>query len=261
MNCYVYGYGPAGKERTDRRGPSASPFPTWTASRASDVILPDIAWLHERRDRIDGIFITHRARGSRGRGGAISGGQFARAGPLPPASPRSTPCASWRRRATASNRVHVAPVWPEAVKAGPFTVQFAPVSHSIPEASALVIDTPEGRVVHSGDFKIDRNPVVGEPFDPRVVGPDRRRRGCWPYICDSTNVFNRHAGRSEKPTARTDRRIDRRRQGHGRGDHLRLEHRAAADAGRCGAGQWPLGLPDGARDEAPWSRRARNRAF
>jgi ribonuclease J len=93
-------------------------------------------------------------------------------------------------------QVRTAPVWPEAVKAGPFTVQFAPVSHSIPEASALVIDTPEGRVVHSGDFKIDRDPVVGEPFDPELwgqIGAD----GVLAYICDSTNVFNRHAGRSE----------------------------------------------------------------
>ena len=82
------------------------------------------------------------------------------------------------------------------VKAGPFTVQFAPVSHSIPEASALVIDTPVGRVVHSGDFKIDRNPVVGEPFDEdlwRQIGQD----GVLAYICDSTNIFTRHPGRSE----------------------------------------------------------------
>jgi ribonuclease J len=92
--------------------------------------------------------------------------------------------------------VRVAPVWPGKVKAGPFTVQFAPVSHSIPEASALVIDTPVGRVVHSGDFKIDRTPIVGEAFDEdlwRQIGQD----GVLAYICDSTNVFTRHPGRSE----------------------------------------------------------------
>ena len=42
---------------------------------------------------------------------------------------------------------------------------FLPISHSIPESSALVIDTPAGRLVHTGDFKIDLTPVVGEPFD------------------------------------------------------------------------------------------------
>ena len=55
--------------------------------------------------------------------------------------------------------------WPETVDVGPFKVGFAPISHSIPESSALVIDTPDGRVLHSGDFKIDTDPGVGEPFD------------------------------------------------------------------------------------------------
>ena len=59
-----------------------------------------------------------------------------------------------------------------------------------------MIDTPVGRVVHSGDFKIDRNPVVGEPFYEdlwRQIGQD----GVLAYICDSTNIFTRHPGRSE----------------------------------------------------------------
>jgi ribonuclease J len=56
---------------------------------------------------------------------------------------------------------------PATVEAGPFKVQFVPVSHSIPESSALIIDTPAGRIVHSGDFKLDGNPVVGEAFDAR----------------------------------------------------------------------------------------------
>ncbi|MEM9756525.1 MAG: ribonuclease J, partial [Pseudomonadota bacterium] len=90
--------------------------------------------------------------------------------------------------------------WPEVIEAGPFRVQFAPVSHSIPEASGLVIDTPAGRVVHSGDFKIDLDPVVGEPFDEamwRQIGDD----GVLALICDSTNVFSDHPGRSESQLA------------------------------------------------------------
>ena len=86
--------------------------------------------------------------------------------------------------------------WPEQVEAGPFRVGFLPVSHSIPEASALVIDTPAGRILHSGDFKLDPAPQVGEPFDPealRAVGAD----GVKALICDSTNVFSPHPGRSE----------------------------------------------------------------
>ncbi|MBI1949338.1 MAG: ribonuclease J [Deltaproteobacteria bacterium] len=48
---------------------------------------------------------------------------------------------------------------------GPFSVRWLAVSHSIPEASALVIDTPVGRLVHSGDFRVDREPVLGPPTD------------------------------------------------------------------------------------------------
>ena len=83
---------------------------------------------------------------------------------------------------------------PEQVQVGQFKVGFMPISHSIPESSGLVIDTPDGRVVHSGDFKIDVTPGVGEPFDHdawAALAPVKA------LICDSTNVFSRHEGRSE----------------------------------------------------------------
>jgi ribonuclease J len=82
------------------------------------------------------------------------------------------------------------------VNAGPFSVGFAPISHSIPESSGLVIDTPEGRLVHTGDFKIDLDPVVGEPFD-RALWESIGAGGVKALICDSTNVFSVHQGRSE----------------------------------------------------------------
>ncbi len=85
---------------------------------------------------------------------------------------------------------------PHVVEAGPFKVQFLPVSHSIPESSALIIDTPAGRIVHTGDFKLDATPVVGEAFDvveARKVGDE----GVKVLVCDSTNVFSLHEGRSE----------------------------------------------------------------
>jgi len=92
--------------------------------------------------------------------------------------------------------VKVVEAYPAVVEAGPFRVQFAPVAHSIPEASALLIDTDAGRVVHSGDFKIDRDPIVGEAFD-EGMWTEIAADGVLAYICDSTNVFSRHPGRSE----------------------------------------------------------------
>jgi ribonuclease J len=71
-----------------------------------------------------------------------------------------------------------------------------PISHSIPESSGLVIDTPKGRLVHSGDFKMDRNPIVGEAFD-EDLWRSLAELGVLALMCDSTNVFNPHPGRSE----------------------------------------------------------------
>jgi ribonuclease J len=82
------------------------------------------------------------------------------------------------------------------VEAGPFKVGFVPISHSIPESSGLVIDTPKGRVIHSGDFKIDHNPIVGEPFDD-ALWQEVAAPGVLALMCDSTNVFSPVAGRSE----------------------------------------------------------------
>src|SRR5690606_2928215 len=99
-----------------------------------------------------------------------------------------------------TSAVRQADPWPRTVQAGPFSVGFVPVSHSIPECSSLVIDTPAGRILHTGDFKVDATPVVGEPFDPdtfRAIGDS----GVKALICDSTNVFSLHPGRSEATLA------------------------------------------------------------
>jgi ribonuclease J len=87
--------------------------------------------------------------------------------------------------------------YPEEVEAGPFKVSFLPVSHSIPESAGLVIDTPAGRIVHTGDFKLDGNPLVGEPFDPKLWHSVARERKVKVLTCDSTNVFVPSPGRSE----------------------------------------------------------------
>ena len=92
--------------------------------------------------------------------------------------------------------VQIAAAWPNQIEAGPFKVGFAPISHSIPESAGLVIDTPDGRVVHSGDFKLDPTPVVGEAYDPNMWA-EIAQSGVKALVCDSTNVFSPHAGRSE----------------------------------------------------------------
>ncbi len=194
MNCYVYGYGPQGKERFIIVDLGVS-FPDMDGTPGVDLILPDVAWLAERADRVEAIFITH---AHEDHVGAL--GHLYRHFPKVPVYARVFTANIATRKMEEAGQdpamVQVAPVWPETVSAGPFTVGFAPTAHSIPEASALVIDSPDGRVVHSGDFKIDRDPRVGEPFDPEMwaaIG----KTGVRALICDSTNVFSRHEGRSE----------------------------------------------------------------
>ena len=57
----------------------------------------------------------------------------------------------------------------KSFKVGPFEVEVVPLSHSIPEANALVIGTPAGKVFHTGDWKLDPTPVIGQPATPEEL--------------------------------------------------------------------------------------------
>jgi ribonuclease J len=194
MNCYVYGYGPAGKERLIIVDLGVT-FPDMDTTPGVDLILPDISWLADKLDRVEAIFITH---AHEDHIGAL--------GHLWPKLKKPV----YARRFTATlgrlkfeeqglpvDMIRTVASRPETVEAGPFKVQFVPVSHSIPESAALVIDTPAGRIVHSGDFKLDAAPGVGEPWDDAHFTAVAAERPVKALMCDSTNVFSLHAGRSE----------------------------------------------------------------
>ena len=193
MNCYVYGYGPQDKERLIVVDLGVT-FPDMDSSPGVDLIIPDISWLEARKDRIDGVFITH---AHEDHVGAV-GHTYARLGA--PIYSRAFTANIARRKleehGVAANAVTVMGAWPDQVALGPFKVGFLPISHSIPESSGLVIDTPEGRVVHTGDFKLDETPLVGEGWDPVLWG-EIAKPGVKALVCDSTNVFSLSPGRSE----------------------------------------------------------------
>lgn len=194
MNAYVYGYGPANKERLILVDMGVT-FPDMDTTPGVDLILPDVTWLEENIDRLEAIFITH---AHEDHIGAL--------GHLWPRLQKPV----YARRFTATvgrlkfeeqglpvEAINIVAARPETVEVGPFKVQFVPVSHSIPESAALVIDTPAGRIVHSGDFKLDANPVVGEPWDDARFAEIAAERPVKALMCDSTNVFSLHPGRSE----------------------------------------------------------------
>src|SRR3546814_14352669 len=70
------------------------------------------------------------------------------------------------------------------------------VSHSIPEGNALLIETPYGRVFHTGDWKLDEAPVLGAPSTAAALDAIGDK-GVLALVCDSTNVFNAEASGSE----------------------------------------------------------------
>ena len=84
----------------------------------------------------------------------------------------------------------------ERFELGAFGIRYVPLAHSIAEGNALLIDTPYGRVFHTGDWKLDDEPLVGVPASVEeltAIGDE----GVLALVCDSTNVFNPSASGSE----------------------------------------------------------------
>ncbi len=79
---------------------------------------------------------------------------------------------------------------------GPFKVRYVPLAHSIAEGNAVLIDTPYGRVFHTGDWKLDDDPQIGEPSTPEEL-TEIGDGGILALVCDSTNVFNPEPSGSE----------------------------------------------------------------
>ncbi|MBL4873153.1 MAG: ribonuclease J [Rhodobacteraceae bacterium] len=193
MNMYLYGYGPKDNERYILVDVGVT-FPDMDSTPGVDLIMADASYIIARADRLDGIIITHAHEDHIGAIGLLypqlQAPIYARKFTAMIASNKM------ERAGQNPDIVNIVPVWPAQVDIGPFKVGFMPIAHSIPEASGLVIDTPAGRIVHTGDFKTDPTPLVGEPFDPELM-KEIAKGGVKALICDSTNVFSTGVGRSE----------------------------------------------------------------
>ncbi len=126
-----------------------------------DLVIPDISYLLEKREKIRGIVVTH--------------GHEDHIGAMPYLLPQlNVPVYATKltrglisvklkeRKALAGADLRMAS-FGQKITLGKFTVELFPVCHSIPDAAGLIIQTPIGTVVHSGDFKLDYTPVSGEP--------------------------------------------------------------------------------------------------
>jgi len=192
MNCYLYGLGDESRRQWvmidlgvkfgDERTPGI------------DVILPDLAFAESERRNILGLLLTHAHEDHLG--------AVAWLWPRLRCPIYCTPFAYeiLKNKLTEHGLVEEANVQVIPVGArftlGPFDIEYVAVSHSLPEPNAIVLRTPLGTVVHSGDWKIDRSPSIPPRMDEarmREIGEE----GVRALICDSTNVLREGHSPSE----------------------------------------------------------------
>jgi ribonuclease J len=151
-----------------------------------DLVLPDFTYLRENADRVDGVILTH---GHEDHTGGLA--FLLRDLPLDVyGSELSLGLARSRvEEAGMSSRVNWITVRDgERRKIGPCEVEFIPVTHSVPQAFATAYFTPQGVVLHSGDFKLDLHPVDGRRTDLGRMGALASEHGIRLLLADSTNA-------------------------------------------------------------------------
>jgi ribonuclease J len=151
-----------------------------------DVVIPRMDFIVSRKDKLKGIILTH---GHEDHIGALAW-LVPYLQDVPLYGSEFTLRLALKRLQERNLESHVAPRpvrARERVEMGEFAVTFMPVCHSIIEGFGLGIETPAGRVVHTGDFKIDRNPLDGHATDLEAFA-DFSRDGVLLMLSDSTNV-------------------------------------------------------------------------
>jgi ribonuclease J len=165
-----------------------------------DLVFPDIRYLVEERRNLAGIVITH-----------AHEDHFGALLDLWPKLKVPVYATPFTAALLAAKRAgeHGAPEVPVTEVAlgsrfnvGPFDIELVSVAHSIPESNALILRTPLGRVLHTGDWKLDPTPIIGPPTDEaklRALGAE----GCLALIGDSTNAVRDGRSPSETDVAKT----------------------------------------------------------
>jgi ribonuclease J len=151
-----------------------------------DLVLPDFTYLRENADKVDGIILTH---GHEDHTGGLA--YLLRDFPAPIYGSELTLALARNRvdEAGMGSRADWIPVRDgEKRRIGPIDVEFIPVTHSVPHAFATAFHTPQGIILHSGDFKIDLHPVDGRRTDLARMGSLAADPGIRLLLADSTNA-------------------------------------------------------------------------
>ena len=192
MNLNAYGYGPP----EDRRWIIVDVGVTFgdDSTPGVDLIMPDPVWLEGFAGDIEAIVLTHAHEDHIGAIGWLW--------PKLRAPIYATPFTAYlvneklkERGLDSEAKLHIMQLG-ETRQFGPFEVELVTLTHSIPEPNGLAIRTPLGLILHTGDWKIDPDPLIGEDFDQAKI-EQLGREGILAMVCDSTNVFEEGEAGSE----------------------------------------------------------------
>ncbi|NKB51348.1 MAG: MBL fold metallo-hydrolase [Rhizobiaceae bacterium] len=193
MNFALYGYGPA----RDRRWIIVDVGVTFPGDDlpGADLVLPDISYIIDRVDKLDGIVITHAHEDHYGALVALW--------PMLRAPVYCTAFTAGMLEAKIQGEPGVGKI-PVTIfeankpfKVGAFEIEGVHVTHSIPEPVSLMIRSPLGNCIHTGDWKLDHEPTLGQKTDEghfRRLGDE----GVLALICDSTNAMREGVSPSEE---------------------------------------------------------------
>ena len=185
MNLNLFGFGPA----DDRKWIIADIGVTFGGpdTPGIEIIMPDTAYIEERVDNLLGIILTHAPEDHMG--------ALARLWPRLKCPVYATPFTMWLVKDRLSEfglldevELHEKPLG-SRFNLGPFDIEYITLTHSIPEPNGLAIRTPLGLVWHTGDWKIDDDPQMGEGIDHAALGRIKDE-GVTAIICDSTNAMS-----------------------------------------------------------------------
>ena len=184
MNFNLYGFGPA----HDRRWVVVDLGITFgdSSTPGVEVILPDPSYIEDYADRILGIVLTHAHEDHLG---AVAWLWPRLKAPVYATPFTAFPLREKLREADLLDQVEIHEVPLKGrFQLGPFDLELITLTHSIPEPNGLAIRTPLGTVLHTGDWKIDPEPLLGSVTDQDAI---RRLgdEGVLAMVCDSTNVF------------------------------------------------------------------------
>lgn len=192
MNLNLYGYGPE-EDRTWIIVDCGVTFGDLTTPGV-DIIMPDPRFIEERRHQLAGIVLTHAHEDHMG---AVAHLWRTLRCPI-----YATPFTAWLMR----DRLAEHGLLGEAelheiglhsrLEIGPFDLQLVTLTHSIPEPNGIIIRTPVGTILHTGDWKIDPEPLIGASIDVAAI-KKVGEEGVLTMVCDSTNVFTEGESGSE----------------------------------------------------------------